>query len=255
MHSFVKEFHPLILDQLNTIPFDAKIVTPVYPNLNLLSVAETIDEFKKILTSDDKVIFITQADLNSAERHELFAYYKIYPSLDKNYNKLFNLRFDLNNIQQWNKDYKSFDDMQYWEKREYLSLIYSKLCFEFLHAKDQKDDNWLTITTNDILFNFKKTIKNIINYLGLTFIDDELDNFFNEWRVKQQYILDNYQLIEKIVDSVITGQKLHWGGLSLVAEALIQYKLKLVGFDIQCFNLNDFPDNAAQLRSFLIRTA
>lgn len=246
MHSFSKECHPVNLDQLTDIDPDVNIVTPIYPNWNLLSVKDTIDEFKKIVTSDDKVIFITQDNITSAARHELFAYHKL---------GIIEKRFKLSNIQQWNKNYNSFDDMQSWEKREYLSLIYNELMVELLDAKNYSDYNWYTITTNNILFDFEKTIKNIINYLELTFVDDGIDEFYNTWKEKQKYILDDYQLVEKIVDTVITDQELSWGKLNLVAESLIQYKLKLAGFELQCFNLNSFPSNSTQLKQLLVRTA
>jgi hypothetical protein len=246
MHSFSKECHPVNLDQLTDIDPDVNIVTPIYPNWNLLSVKDTIDEFKKIVTSDDKVIFITQDNITSAARHELFVYHKL---------GIIEKRFKLSNIQQWNKNYNSFDDMQSWEKREYLSLIYNELIVELLNAKNYSDYNWYTITTNNILFDFEKTIKNIINYLELTFIDDGIDEFYNTWKEKQKYILDDYQLVEKIVNTVITDQELSWGKLNLVTESLIQYKLKLAGFELQCFNLNSFPSNSTQLKQLLARTA
>jgi hypothetical protein len=248
MHSFNKECHTVNLDQLTNIDPDVKIVTPVYPTWDFLSVKNTVDEFKKIVTSDDKVIFITQDNITSAERHELFVYHKL---------GINEKRFKLSNIQQWNKNYNSLNDMQSWEKREYLSLIYNKLIVELSDAKNYSDYNWYTITTNDILFDFEKTIKNIINYLELTFVDDGIDEFYNIWKEKQQYILDDYQLVEKIVDTVITEQEqeLSWGELNLGTESLIQYKLKLAGFELQCFNLNSFPSNSTQLKQLLARTA
>ena len=141
--------------------------------------------------------------------------------------------------------------MQRWEKREYLSLSYHSSLATILNAKNYSNVNWLTITADDILFDFTETIKRIISYLDLTFVDTGLNGFAVQWKEKQQYMLDQYDIVENIVNSTITDQEFSWGELNIVAEALIQYKLRVAGFDLQCYDLNAFPTNNSQLVSLL----
>jgi len=249
MHLYEKECHPIYTHELNLIDCsNFKIVTPVYPNLDRLPVKETINEFKKILTPADKVIFITHNNKSSVQRNELFVHHKIPQSM------LSRLR-DIDDIQKWNKNYKSSDDMQLWEKRELLSLLFTNIIDDIFSAKNYNNIDWLTITADNILFNFTETIKNIISYLELTFVDDELNEFADHWRKKQQYILDEYSVVENIVNSVIVEKEIFWGELNIVAEALIQHNLRVAGFDLQCYDLNTFPSNTSHLMSLLDRTA
>jgi hypothetical protein len=265
MHLYEKECHPCTADDLKSIKdstwkrvtnswvkfnSNTRIVTPIYPGTypepnshKNLPINKIINEFKKILTPEDKVIFITHKDNRSVARNELICYQKINAYIDE--------ITEIDGIQRWNKNYKSFNDMQRWEKREYLSLSYHSSLATILNAKNYSNVNWLTITADDILFDFTETIKRIISYLDLTFVDTGLNGFAVQWKEKQQYMLDQYDIVENIVNSTITDQEFSWGELNIVAEALIQYKLRVAGFDLQCYDLNAFPTNNSQLVSLL----
>jgi len=244
LHSYLKESHPTSDEELKSISPTAKIVTPVYPNHNQETVEVSINGFKKILTSKDKVIFITHQDVNSAERNLLFINEKIPQCLENS--------MLLDNIQQWNKSYVSHNDMKRWEKREYLSLMFNYS--DISNAKNHSEVDWLTITADDILDNFAETVNRIISYLDLTFVDDGLDAFAEQWREKQQYIVDQYYTVENIVNGTITGQDLSWEDLNVAQESLIQHKLRAAGFELQCNDLNTFPTNSKHLRELIYVT-
>ena len=76
MHGYNKEFHPISIDEFKNIGNNIDIITPIYPNLSLLTVDETVDEFIKLVKCS-KIIFITLDDVKMVERNWLFAYYKI----------------------------------------------------------------------------------------------------------------------------------------------------------------------------------
>ena len=78
-----------------------------------------------------------------------------------------------------------------------------------------------------------------------------LDNFASQWQNAQQYILDEYKLINTIVDQTIKKQDYNWKLLHPVAEAMIQNKLRTHGFEIRCNNLNVFPTNSIDLYNLL----
>ena len=143
--------------------------------------------------------------------------------------------------------------MQRWEKRELLSFHPENSMNEFKLAKKCRLNHWLVLTPNEILFDLPNTIKQILNYLNLTYVDDGLDEFCNLWRHKQQYILDLHQLIEDIVINTIDKRYFTWGDLDIQSESLIQYKLKSNGFNLQCYNLNKFPNNSIKLSKLLTR--
>lgn len=240
MHSFAKEFHPTTIEQYKDILNSMGIVTPVYPNNSLLSAVESVDEFIKISKSP-RVVFITLNDSAMVERNWLFSYYKIYKIgidqiIPKTYDK-------------WNKNYTSDSDMMIWERREWLSFIIKDSIKDFTSAAATIQPDWLKISSEDIISNFKLTIFRIFDYLGLTFIDDNIDGFIEEWNLKQQYILNEMSLINLILKKICLNEYYSWEKLSLVGEAIIQNRLINLGYNLKCFDLNVFPTNTAELSS------
>jgi hypothetical protein len=237
MHGYYKEFHPLSIDEFKNIGNDIDIVTPVYPNLSLLTVDETVDEFIKLVKCS-KVIFITLDDVKMVERNWLFAYYKI------GLYKGFSLAAE---FKKWNQSYLSFDDMARWEQREWLSFTINYSTSKFTTIKNKAQDNWLLINTENILYDFRQTLKKIFNYLELTLNDDGLDQFIVRWTEKQQYIIDELNLINKIIEKFCKRELFVWNNLSIMGEAIIQSKLSKIGYELKCYNLNIFPTNTDEL--------
>lgn len=237
MHGYNKEFHPLSIDEFYKINNKIDIVTPIYPNLSLSTVDETVDEFIKLVKCS-KVIFITLDDIKMVERNWLFAYHKI--GLDAG----FHLSAD---YKKWNQSYLSFHDMVRWEQREWLSFTINYSINKFTTIKNKAQDNWLLINTEDILYNFRKSLKKIFNYLELTFNDDGLDQFIIQWTEKQQYIIDELNLINKIIEKFCKRELFVWNNLSIMGEAIIQSKLSKIGYELKCYNLNIFPTNTDEL--------
>ena len=240
MHSYKKEFHPLSLAEFLKIKDDNyEIVTPTYPGHDYKTPTETIKEFKKNINSSHKVILVYFGESNQAERNQLFCYYKIPDFLD----------YIMKDKQQsWNPSYSSFKDMQLFELREALSFFIDNTVAE-LKIDEVVDKNWLCITPDDLLYNFKNTILKIIEYTGLTVADSEnIDNFYNKWFNSQQYILDEFENINKIMDSINSGPDITWDKLSIIGEAIVQSRLRRQGIEIACHNLNQFPTNTEDLK-------
>jgi len=113
---------------------------------------------------------------------------------------------------------------------------------ELAKVSTLRDTNWLMISFDQILYNFPDTIKNIINYLGLTFVDDNLLEFYKDWFAHQLYILDEYNKVNQIVESIIQKKQITWEPLdNIYSEALVQTKLMRAGLIIKCFGINKFP--------------
>jgi len=257
MHSYGKEFHPTSIDAFKNIRnSNSKICTPLYTLYSEPAepdFSKIFKEFKDNIIPDSKVIFIVLPKIPMVEQNTLFVYYKVIVGGIMSIDKVINS--NLTSIKQWNPTYTCADDMQRWEQRELLSFIIKNNIPEFLTAKDHKLENWLLITPEDILTNLPSTIQRIINYLNLTFIDDGIDEFYTQWRSKQQYILDRYQLIQDIVTNTLDKKYFIWEDLDLQLEAIIQYKLQAKGFNLKCFGLNKFPNTSENLYKLLVKIA
>jgi hypothetical protein len=80
---------------------------------------------------------------------------------------------------------------------------------------------------------------------------------FSRWEQREIYSFreidlqqTNIELVDKIVGSIINFKNLSWSSenLNLLSESLIQKKLREQGYEILCWNLNDFPTSSEQLK-------
>ena len=244
MHSYTKEFHPTTFEQFLKIKDNNyEIITPVYPGRNYKTSAETITELKKNINLSHKVVLVYFGNLAMAERNQLFCYYKI-PNF---------LNIIMKDKQTaWNVNYNSYTDMQPFELREALSLFIDQQPDE-LEISKVIDKNWVCVTPDDLLYNFKNTILKIIEYTGLTVDNSKnIDKFYNNWFEKQQYIIDEFEKINSITDSINSGSTMSWDKLSIIGEAIVQSRLRRQGIEIACYNLNQFPTNTKDLKKFYL---
>jgi hypothetical protein len=75
----------------------------------------------------------------------------------------------------------------------------------------------------------------IIHYCGGIFDvkqSDLLYKFADTWREKQQYVLDEYDIINDTVDGILSGRLQYSPSMNFMAEAIILRKLKSNGYDI-----------------------
>ena len=105
----------------------------------------------------------------------------------------------------------------------------------------------------DLLKNdFKNTIIDLLNYCELTPTNiDKIDSIHTIWREKQ-FHMNKDQLINDIVTAIISNTFYDWKQhyLKLIDEALIQYHLRKHNIEIKCYNLNSFPTNTDNLRTY-----
>ena len=244
MHSYKKEFHPCSFDDfLQIYNNNYEVVTPVYPNCDYMPVEQTLKWFKKNIRTSQKVVLIYFSNIAMAERNQFFAYHKVSGFL--------------NNVMQnkqtsWNPIYKSYTDMQLFELREALSFFIDQ---QYANIVDPGvvNTNWLCITPDDILYNFKNTIIKIIDYFGLTLDHSQnINEFYVDWFNKQRYILDEFNTIDNIMHSFKLNQNLSWNKLSILGEATIQSRFRQQGIEIACYNFNQFPTDMVSLQQVLL---
>jgi hypothetical protein len=252
MHSFAKSGHFLskteIENYLNS-NIQLEMITPIYPSKDCTA-KELIELFKQHHIRE--VIFVHVNNLKYAEINMLCQYYKISKGVLKQSLSII-CGDNQNNIIQWDSSYKDWSEMKLWELREWLSIFYPNWVQEWIDASQYIDTNWTLISTEEILSNTKQCFSNIIQKHGGfdKSLATEFDKFVSGWVKSQQYILDEYNLIEKILDSVMTAQSFTWNKISIISEAIIQQRLRTLGYEIKCYELDEFPTDSEILFSLL----
>lgn len=247
MHTFKKQNHPASKLMLGTMQLE-EINTPIYPfkDLHLPTILESYP-----IAEHDHCILIYAKSLKEAEQNMLFQYYKIACGLGHGLSIFYGSRANAKtDVSGWNQNYTDYSDLAPWEFREWFSIFYPAWTQEWQDSYKQVPEHWLKLSLDDILNNTKSIFEDVINYCSLT-KKRELDDFATQWRQAQNYILDEYVLIDCIVDLTIKKQDYHWKPLHVIAEAMIQKKLRDKGFEIRCDGLNTFPTNSIDLYNLL----
>jgi hypothetical protein len=156
----------------------------------------------------------------------------------------------------WNKSAAT------WEIRELLSFsiddTFNNTDREFKLKREslQGWKNVIDVHSDDILFDFSSTLSKIFNHFGLSQTVDSvtIDKNHKSYLLLQSYIGRDF-LVSNIVSAVINGADFNIPALTILDEARIQGVLRSKGFDIQCCNLNQFPETTTQLRKLLTQAA
>jgi len=195
---------------------------------------------------NDKFIFIHINDLEFAELNFLFFSFKNNwgeRPVKKDILSRLQRLFGLCNVK-W--DYYNFtwDDLSYWQLRNYFSDGYLEQAQKLIDCKKFKNPDWLVITTEEILNSTVDTFKKVLDYSGglIPNLEEKFYQFSNIWRDRQQYVINEYELIKKIVYSIQHDEYISWGKLNFVSEAIIQQKLNIR------LTVDQFPSNSIDLK-------
>lgn len=251
MHSFAKEFHPRSMQDLEQFNSDIKISTPIYP-----FPSGDLAEIVKLWPGDfntSKNIFVHANNLESAEINMLFQYYKIAKGKLNLGLKTF-CGNNSYNIVNWNNSYTHWSQMQPWELREWLSLFYPVWLRGWIDIDGSIESvsNKLKVSNTDLLSNIEEQFVKIAKFCNLT-MSGSYKEFFIEWTNKQQYIIDEFKLIDKIINCTLSEDSFEWASedICFLSEAIIQRKLRDKGYELKCFDLNTFPNNSKTLYNAL----
>lgn len=251
MHSFAKEFHPCSMQDLEQFNSDIKISTPIYP-----FPSGDLAEIVKLWPGDfntSKNIFVHANNLESAEINMLFQYYKIAKGKLNLGLKTF-YGNNSHNIVNWNNSYTHWSQMQPWELREWLSLFYPVWLRGWIDIDGSIESvsNKLKVSNTDLLSNIEEQFVKIAKFCNLT-MSGSYKEFFIEWTNKQQYIIDEFKLIDKIINCTLSEDSFEWASedICFLSEAIIQRKLRDKGYELKCFDLNTFPNNSKTLYNAL----
>lgn len=251
LHTFTKEFHPTdgskIYKHLDKLTEDS-ITTPIYPFIDS-RLPDILKEFDNIFNSQHKCMLLHAPNREAAEINMLFQYHKIVLGLEKSLDAFYS-GIKNSNFKRWNKSYQSWADLKPWEFREWFSLFYVEWIQEWIDSKNQVANYFLKISNVDVLTDPESQFKKIINFCELTEVPG-LTDFCTKWKQAQQYIVDEFESINKIISAVTSQQSLTWQPMSIISEAIVQRRLRDAGYEIKCANLDIFPNDSKTLYNLL----
>ena len=251
MHSYRKEFHLLnrsAIDTLLTSVTIEAIITPIYPFRDA-HLPEILEKVKYRTGDNNKEILIYAPDVRAAELNLLFQYHKISTGVLQLGLDVF-CSSNTHNIVNWNPSYQHWSDMQAWELREWFSLFYVQWVQEWIVSPGQTDESFYKVANTTVLENLLQIAREILSNCNLT-ESSGLDQFVIAWRQKQQYIVDEFNLLDCIVDSTINNIPFEWQTTNFVAESIVQQRLRAAGYEIRCDGLNIFPTDSETLYNLL----
>ena len=188
--------------------------------------------------------------LTASELNLLFQYHKIASGTKSKRGLEIFSSDNLHNIVNWNTTYTIWQQMQIWEWREWFSLFYVEWVKEWQESVTQVPEYFFKVKNTELLFDTKLTWYKIIDFCKLT-AKPGLAEFVQEWQSRQQYIVDEFELLDQIVTHTVTNQAFSWQPINIVAEAIVQQRLRAAGYEIRCDGLNTFPTDAKTLYNLL----
>jgi hypothetical protein len=251
MHGFKKECHPVsqlaIDSQLKSINHDS-ITVPVYP-FQTLHLSEILKKYTEYINSGSREILVHAVNTRDAELNMLFQYHKIATGSLQMGLDIF-CSGNEHNITNWNTDYKHWNEMRPWQLREWFSLFYAAWIQEWIQSQNQVGDNFYKVSNIEILENLPQVTRKIFQHCDLT-ESPGLDDFAVYWRSKQQYIMDEFDLLDRVIECTINNVPFSWNPVNIIAEAIVQQRLRANGYEIQCNGLDVFPTDSATLYNLL----
>ena len=252
MHSFLKECHPssqLDLDSKLKHLDKNSITAPVYP-LDNLHLPEILKKYTEYISRDSREILVHAANTRDAELNMLFQYHKIAAGSHLQRGLDIFCSGNEHNIVNWNPDYKHWGEMRLWELREWISLFYAAWVQEWIQSQHQVGADFCKVSNTEILENLSQTVRKIFQHCDLT-ESLGLDDFAVHWRSKQQYIMDEFDLLDRVVECTINNVPFSWKPVNIIAEAIVQQRLRAVGYEIRCDGLDTFPTDSATFYNLL----
>jgi hypothetical protein len=169
----------------------------------------------------------------------------------------FSNSFDVNVLKNnWPLDNTSTDYNSFpiWVKREFLSFYFMPMWFDQVEYGVERpiDDRVLIVYIDDLLYNFEQTVKKMILHIGRKQTKDIATiKLLHQYNVSLQQFTNQDYICNEIIKSVIENINFSWKPITLLSESYIQWKLREMGFEIMCNELNTFPTNSLQLKELL----
>lgn len=252
MHKYEKMYHPLNYNELlkiETFP-ENTITTPIYP-MKDFKPSEIINFFNTYY-HEDKKIFTRVDNIELAEIILLLAWNKIGLGAGHLFNLWSTPEYEF--PKSWDPSYQSWKDMEFWELREWFSIYYSGWVHEWIDAAElvSETDNWLSVSPLSLINDFKTTVRQCVEFCNLHYNENiNADIESSGWVNSQKNIVKQHSTLKQIVENTINNNEVEFEKLTIVAQAIIQKRLRDQGYELRCFALNEFPTNTKDLYNLL----
>ena len=150
----------------------------------------------------------------------------------------------------------NWGDNSIWELRELLSFFMPDMFLNSFNDHNHGDTldkvTSIQIYSDEIINTPKKTIVDILNFFSLKTIStiDQLDTIHNTYLGLQKNFNKDI-MAEEYVTAAINNQPYKIDNMTLIDESWIQHLLRQQGYEIKCWNLNEFPVCASKLTELL----
>lgn len=255
MHGFEKQAHfshPMVYEQFFKTKTgnctDNTITTPIYP-YEQTHLVDILPIFNQYRSKSDSYILVHAGNIEEAELNLLFQYNKLADGFYQRGLAIF-CGENQHNITQWNTDYTHWSEMAQWQLREWFSLFYPDWVQEWIASAHEVDNKFNKITNREIVTDPYVSFSKLIKLCQLT-EQGNLYEFSQYWASKQSYILDQFWLLDTIVSNTINDVEFKWDPINVIAESIIQQRLRTKGFEIRCDGLNVFPTDSKTLYTLL----
>lgn len=150
-------------------------------------------------------------------------------------------------LEKFNTNLECFDN---WQMREYISFWINECLLADTDLYSNTSGHQISSSE---LFNvdFVQTFSRIASYLGYNVINTQ-DLVTHHKKFVELQKFDNIQLkCEQWATDVLAGKNFESPCVTIFDEAYVQHLLRKSGFEIKCYQLNEFPRNSKDLYSLL----
>lgn len=251
-HSFQKQYELNNLQQIKDLPCDIIVTTNVYPfpDSDLSEIISCYEQHRDGFDLDKKIL-IYAPDQRWAEIAMLFQYHKVAARPEPGL-RIFAGERNSDDIKKWNPAYSHFSQMSRWEYREWMSIFYPGFIDAWLTAPSVVHDDFLVISNQSIIEKPKETFEQIVSFCDLEIVAP-LDNFAREFRNLQQYVLDEHEVIYKILTNMLSDEEYHWKPMSIIGEAILQHHCRRAGYEWLCDGLDNLPTNSVEFKQLIYK--
>ena len=230
-----------------------RVNTPIYPTPDA-----KFNEILDVVVDDDfllnKNVLIYSPDKSASELNMFFQYYKIATGTKGHHNGM-GVFFDgpnaNANVVNWKKEYRTWQDMETWELREWFSMFYEAWLSQWIDSAQQAPDSFLKLPSIGMINNPKKHMDTIFKHCNLTWNNKDIDKFLDIWYSKQTIITKKFNECKYILNNIVNNNDITWKKLDFIQEAMLQKRLHDCGYKIKCWELNEFPTSTKQLYTLL----
>lgn len=139
-----------------------------------------------------------------------------------------------------------------WILREFFSFCIGNV----LHSTYTQTDinNSITLTTQDFFESFLDIFKNLCTRLGLTLtVNNNVLLQNNNSFIAAQYYHNSQSAVEQWIQCVIENKSALLSQLTFFNEAYVQHRMRQLGYEIQCNNLDVFPTHSQDLTKLIYK--